>query len=217
MLVDPIGKAEAMRLLGIAPATMSRLMKSGELKCERTGPGKFDPILFERAHVMTLRDARFLDKSPVAQPTPPATPPTPAPKRNAAPSKVGHYEDEPTFVEAYIAGDATDSCGNTIYGGNEQWPQTGATLLGPVVPVVRPPAPGPFAHMDDALLGGRGTGVDGAPIFDASSDNTPMNAALIAQGKLQPTAPAKKASTQQQKEANDILAIRSAWRRGESR
>jgi hypothetical protein len=213
MLIDPIGKAEAMRLLDIAAASMTRFLKNGTLKCERTGPGKFDPILFERADVMALQSARFLAKSPAAkQPTP-----APEPKRNPAPSKVGHYEDEPTFAEQYIAGDATDSCGNTIHGANDQWPMTGATLLGPVVPVVRPPAPGCFDHMDEALLGGRGTGVDGHPIFDAASDNHPMNAALIAQGKLQPTAQVKKISTQQQKEANDIALIRSAWRRGESR
>jgi hypothetical protein len=213
-MIDPIGKAEAMRLLDIAPATMTRILKSGALKYERTGPGKFDPILFERADVMALQPARFLAKSPAAkQPTP-----APEPKRNPAPSKVGHYEDaEPTFAEQYIAGDATDSCGNTIYGANDQWPMTGATLLGPVVPVVRPPAPGPFDHMDPALLGGNGIGADGQPIFDAASDNHPMNAALIAQGKLQPTAQGRKVSTQQQKEANDIALIRSAWRRGESR
>jgi hypothetical protein len=215
-LIDAIGKAEAMRLLGIAPATMTRWVKSGKLKCERSGAGKFDPVFFERADVMAfvpiLPTIGFAQASVSKLLTH-----SPEPKRNPAPSKVGHYEDEPTFAEQYKAGDATDSCGNTIYGANDQWPMTGATLLGPVVPVVRPPAPGCFDHMDPALLGGNGIGADGQPIFDAASDNHPMNAALIAQGKLQPTSQSRKVSTQQQKEANDIALIRSAWRRGESR
>lgn len=58
------------------------------------------------------------------------------------------------FAEAYLAGEATDSCGNTVSQTNERFPVSGqATLLGPAVKldVPRTPRTGTL-HMQPELL-----------------------------------------------------------------
>jgi hypothetical protein len=141
-LIDPIGKKEAMRLLSITPATIGRWMASGKLKFERDATaGQYAPCFFERADVLAfvpvLPTVGFEQAAPALEP-----------KRNAAPAKVGSYEDapaEPTFAEKFKAGEATDSMGNDLFKPNP------VSLLGPVVVDRTPPAPAQ-SHMDPKLL-----------------------------------------------------------------
>jgi hypothetical protein len=151
--IDPekLTKAQVCAILHIGYSTLGKWMRNGKIKFTRdTEAGKFESaVFFSRADL-----AEFL---------PSTAPSAPEPKRNAPPGPVGHYEDdvsrnEPatdkrTFAEKYRDGDATDSCGNTIHGGNSQYPTTGATLLGPVKPYEGPPIPKTgTSHMDPHLL-----------------------------------------------------------------
>jgi len=161
-------KQEACALLHISDSTMTRRMRAGQYKFTRTGSGQYAAVSF------TYADLGLVELSPaVAVEVVPEPEPRPAP----APA----VERIPTLQECGLP-ITEDSLGNPVHG-----PATKYSLLGPNPSVERRPKPGLFDHMNPALIGQTKIGVDGQPIFDAASDNHPLTAALIAQGKMQPT------------------------------
>jgi hypothetical protein len=79
-------------------------------------------------------------------------PPLPAPAAAPEPSHP-ESKDIRTWAERYSDGDAPDSCGNYRDGANDRYPETGASLLGPVPRDVMPePKPSCTAHMNQKLL-----------------------------------------------------------------
>jgi hypothetical protein len=148
-----LNRQQACELLHISTTTLWRRIKAGTYTSNR-GEGQFAALSF------TYADLGLTE--PTSEPTP-----APEPTRNPAPSKVGHYEDEPalrapsredadrSFAEAYRSGDATDSAGNKIDGTNERFRTKGIqSLLGPVE-IERTPV-GTTDHMHPALAGTKG-------------------------------------------------------------
>jgi hypothetical protein len=188
-------KAEAAALLHISESTLQRRIKAGIYSCTRTGEGQYAPITFTYADLG------------LTEPTPPTPEREPTPRVEVQP--VPERERIPTLQESGGLPITEDSLGNPVHG-----PATKYSLLGPHPPIQRTPTPGPFDHMDPALLGGRGTGVDGQPIFDAASDNHPLVAQAIREGKMQPT-PTK--SRHPNRYRNEILQLLCDVRKGQSR
>jgi len=164
-------KQQACELLHISSTTLWRRCKAGVYKFTKA-PGQFGELTFTHAD-LGLDDGRSSPIFPEVRVTPagrgtlsvprgsqsdPRVPEsgTPAvePKRNAAPSKVGHYEDEPqdrAFADAYLAGEVADSAGNKIDGTNVRYSQSQSLTANRVedgAPVSRTGT----AHMDQRLL-----------------------------------------------------------------
>jgi hypothetical protein len=188
-----LSKAEACALLHISDSTMTRRMRAGQYKFTRTGNGQYAAVSF------TYEGLGLVEPTPAVA----EAQPMPAVEAKPVPMPV------PTLQESGELPITEDSLGNPVHG-----PATKYSLLGPHPPIQPSVPPGPFDHMDAALLGGRGIGVDGQTIFDAASDNHPINAALIAQGKLQPT-PARPRHPNRYR--NEILQFLCDVRRGQSR
>jgi hypothetical protein len=188
-------KGEAAALLHISESTLQRRIKAGVYSCTRTGEGQYAPITF------TYADLGLTE----------TTPPTPErkPKPVVEVQPVPERELIPALQESGGLPITEDSLGNPVHG-----PATKYSLLGPHPPVQHTPTPGPFDHMNPALLPQTNYGADGLPIFDAASDNHPLNAALIAQGKMQPT-PTKPRHPNRYR--NEILQLLCDVRRGQSR
>jgi hypothetical protein len=146
---ERLTKKQVCSILQIGYSTLGRWMRDGKIKFTRERAESFESaVFFRRADL-----AEFLPSIPDTHPTAsvpesPAQPTAPAPASPRPESR-----DIRTWAEKYKDGDAADSCGNTIDGANALWPQTGATLVGPVVRV-EPGALDSCAHMDHRLLGG---------------------------------------------------------------
>jgi hypothetical protein len=104
----------------------------------------------------------------------------------------------------------TDSNGNIIEVDDT------ITLLGPHPPVTPTPKTGTDHHMPDALKNKPTLGVDGEPIFDASSENHPLVAAEIRAGRIQPT-PTRSMNDQERRAFVDRAAWAEGIRKGYSR
>lgn len=135
-------KKEAMALLGISTATMSRWMTSGKIKYSKIEAGRFQSAVFFDAEEI----ARLL---PVRVTVPVSALKNPAPAAN--PRK--EPKDLRTFAEKYLDGDECDSCGNYVDGSNPWFPSTGSSLIGPCIPAAPEPRTSTTSHMDPALVG----------------------------------------------------------------
>lgn len=126
-------KKQAMRLLGISSATMSRWMASGKIRFSKRDAERFAAsVFFDESEIERLlpkpvseSDTRPTEVSSHDGMKPPTAPTQP----NCA-----RPESKPikSWAEKFADGEAPDSCGNYRDGFNPQWPRTGATLLGPV-------------------------------------------------------------------------------------
>jgi hypothetical protein len=90
------------------------------------------------------------------------------------------------------------------------------TLLGPHPPVTPTLKATTDSHMADALKNKPTLGVNGEPIFDASSDNDPVNAMLIRTGQRQPT-PTRSMNDAERRAFVDRAAWAEGVRKGYSR
>ncbi len=151
---ERLTKKQTAALLGIGYSTLGKWMREGKIKFHKVEAGRFESsVFFNRADL-----AEFLPSvtEPVTQPTAPSMPdsgilPT-APSAKLA--ERPESKDLRTWAEKFRDGDAPDSCGNYRDGANNQFPETGATLLGPVTR--DDPAPVSKSgcdHMDPRLLG----------------------------------------------------------------
>ena len=52
--IDPIGSAQAARMLGISRATLNRRTRTGDVPTISKLPGKLGPNLFDRAEIERL-------------------------------------------------------------------------------------------------------------------------------------------------------------------
>jgi hypothetical protein len=191
-----LSKAEACALLRVSDSTMTRRMRKGVYKFTRTGEGQYAEVQFTYEGLGLVEPLPGVEVVPEPQPTPERMPAVKA-------------QTVPTLQESGGLPITEDSLGNPVHG-----PATKYSLLGPHPPIERTPTPGPFDHMDPALLPQTNYGADDLPIFDAASDNHPINAALIAQGKMQPM-PTKPRHPNRYR--NEILQLLCDVRRGQSR
>lgn len=184
-------KQQAAKALGVSLRSLAYKMKSGEITFTKIAGAKVG----QQAVFFSYADLRLSEPSA-----------TPAPIVHDVPINK-QYEDEPAsaprpvnsieqrenedaaFAQAYLRGEATDSCGNTITG-NERWPTKGkVTALGPIEPVYNPP-PDTTAHMTPGTFGGTPMiGVDGEPIAHAGSPNHPMNSEAFYEAWRKPGQP----------------------------
>jgi excisionase family DNA binding protein len=199
-------KKEACKLLGISPRTLERRMASGRYTFTRTGEGQFAELS------LTHTGIGLPEPEPVAvvEPVPAESTPTyDVPIRP-------EYNDEPadtrTFAERYLANEVPDSAGNYFNGTNARWPTKGIqSLLGPQEPKPKE------KFSCDAHMGAYQTdrrpmiGTDGEPVYDAGSDNHPLNKGRTNVGEKQ------KSHHPNQTRQEFLNAIWSDIRRGFSR
>ena len=216
---ERLTKKQVCSLLKIGYSTLGRWMREGKIKFTREqAVGAFESaVFFRRADL-----AEFLPSAPIVASIA-------APVRNAAPSKVGHYEDEPapraqsrenadlSFAEAYKAGDATDSAGNKIDGTNDRFRTKGIqSLLGPIE--VEKPVVSGTSHMNPALVGGAGESGNTAYI---NSLEYHLKAGSITQEQYEEMQSASVKARRQCEQTNktylDKAAILAAFKHGYSR
>jgi hypothetical protein len=109
-----ISKAQACGLLHISESTLQRRMRSGRYQFTKAGDGQYAEVRFTYEGLGLVK--------PTPEPTPalmeqlstrPAEP-TPELQNTFAPREPTREERDAEFARAYLAGEATDSCGNTI-------------------------------------------------------------------------------------------------------
>jgi excisionase family DNA binding protein len=225
---------EACTVLGISRATIYRKMHTGELKCSRTAPDgvghqsvTFTPqqlgiteaqikgeislhdvpvnAYYEGAVTHSVTAPPCAEKSPIMESFQPR--PLTAIERRQL--------DDLEFAEKYVAGEATDSMGNSITGGNPNWRAHGpVTALGPRSP--RPKQrPDLFSHMVKGTLSD-----PTAPHNPVDSDEVeelrhPSH--LKRKADMYQNTGLKKPSDQERKQVLDVAAISAAFRAGYSR
>ena len=223
---------DACKLLGISRATLYRRLKAGELQCTRTAPNGVghQSVTFSPAQLgMTAEQARLGSQDVQVNPNyeEPCTNfvQRPAPSAdlaergaNFAPRDLSTIErrqlDDLEFAEQYKAGNAVDSCGNSI-SGNRKWPTKGVqTIIGPVEPRPRH-KPSPFAHMEPALLGD--AGVPPNPVSSDAVNELWHPGHLKRKAEMYADAGLKEPSQQEQKQIVDRAVIAAAFRQGYSR
>jgi hypothetical protein len=211
---EKLTKKEVCALLHIGYSTLGRWMREGKIKFQRdTTAGKFEPAVFFKRDDL----AAFLPPSSVLgtehppAPAPQQPKPTPAPKES---------RDIRSWAEKYKDGDEPDSCGNYRDGYNPRWPETGASLLGPVIPRDVPPINrDTTSHMNPHLVGR----TDGPSGNDVYLNSTEFSDLLHGRGSITAAEFQSKAtktrpiSQQQRKQQVDINVIRNAFKLGFSR
>jgi hypothetical protein len=192
-------KKEVCALLGISPRTLERRMQSGRYKFTK-GLGQYGEVSFTHADIGVSEPAPR-----EAEPAPPICIPDLREPDAFAPQ-------QSDFADSYKRGDATDSMGNTINGGNDRWPSKGAvTLLGPIEPMPKV-LPDTTSHMAPGTVGIAGNErvenpVDSDEFMELIHPGfAERKAQMYAQCGVRPL------SQQQQKAYNDRLALHAAFR-----
>ncbi|SRR5712692_71484 len=189
-----LSKDDACALPHISDSTMTRRMRKGVYKFTRTGDGQYAPITF------THEQLGLPTPEPEPTPTVAEAQPTPAVKAKPIPMP------DIAAPDAFNPQEYRDGFGHTITGNSKHRMFETRTT----------PKRSLFDHMDPSHFAETKYGTDGQPIYDASSDNHPVNASLIAQGKREPTKAAKSRHPNQTRQ--DFLnLIFSDIRRGYSR
>lgn len=223
---DKLTKHEVCQLLGIKYSTLGRWMREGKIAFERDPDWKAKrgecTVHFDRDEVQRLltpvSTAKFAAHPPAQGLPPGSKPPT------AHPEIPLPYQDEPKpdtrdFAQRYRDGDETDSLGNEIGGYNENFPTTGSTLLGPIVPYTPPPVNRDTAsHMSPALVGKVGPSANNRYLDSLERQRDTGAISQACYDSLTETASkANRMSTQQRKVYVDRAAIMDAFRHGFSR
>jgi excisionase family DNA binding protein len=226
---------EACKLLGCSRATIYRRLHTGELKCTRTAPDgvghqtvTFTPEQLGMTEAQVAArlsghdvpiNAYYEANADFAFGQAPCGEIAARVEESFRPRPLTTIErkqlDDLEFAERYTAGEASDSMGNTITGGNRNWRSQGpVTAIGPRSPR-RKAKPSPFSHMNPALLGDAS-----AQPHKITSDETEerwhpghlkRKEAMYADAKI------KMPSEQEQKQSLDVAAISAAFRAGYSR
>jgi hypothetical protein len=194
---DRYSKKEACSILSIAPRTLNKRMKSGEINFTRepcTSKFKGSGRVWFTAKQLGIVTAPAHDVRVQPQ-----------------------YEDDAkdstttttrTFAERFLTNEVPDSLGNFSDGSNPRWPNKGVqTLLGPQEPMERMRAD-TTGHMVSPVGGGER--VENPVDSDAFLEllhpgSADRKAAMYAECGLRPL------SQQQQKERNDKLALHAAF------
>ena len=184
-----LNKAQAAKALRISMRTLATRMKEGKIpytKIEGAGVGE-QSVFFSYEQLGIPEPS--VEPAPVhdVQIAPQYNDPAPAPA--FVPRQPTRDEQDAAFAEAYLSGEVTDSCGNTIQG-NDRFPTKGKVgLLGPVEPQYNP-QPDTTAHMTPGTVGGTPMiGTDGETITHAGSDNHPLNSEAFYEAWRRPGGP----------------------------
>lgn len=152
----PLTKKQAADALFISTRTLDRRMKNGTYKFTRTGEGQFAEITFNPADLGLPADSIAVQIAEAQHHKEITLPyqddPTPTPNPNFVPDPMAKKQaSDAAFAVAYLAGEATDSYGNTVGGINAKCPTIGVQC-GVTKPVEMPVVADTQAHMDKALL-----------------------------------------------------------------
>jgi hypothetical protein len=167
-------KKEACQLLSISERTLQRRVAAGIYTCTRIGTGQFAALDFSHSDIGLPEPV--IEAAPEPTPTVAvAVAPLPEPVRESAPRELTQAEKDAQFAEAYKAGYACDSYGNTI---DDSEPKRSLGYFEPSPPV---------ESNKDYQISKRAPeiGTDGQPIEHGGSDNHPLIARRIANGEFQ--------------------------------
>jgi excisionase family DNA binding protein len=215
---------EACSILRVSRATIYRRLHTGELQCSKTAPNGIghQTVTFSPAQ-LGMTEAQINGFHPTPVPSGGTRPPcgeiAARVEESFQPRALTTIErrqlEDLEFAEKYVAGEATDSMGNTITGGNRNWRAHGpVTAIGPrsSEPKTKPDL---FSHMNPALLGNANAPHNLIDSDDVAERWHPGHAkrkeAMYADAKI------KVPSQQEQKQSLDLAAISAAFRAGYSR
>jgi len=234
---ERLTKAQVCSILRIGYSTLGRWMRDGKIKFERdTTLSKFNCSVF-------FRRADLAEWMPCAGDSPGhpmlgELPPTSEgnlpshPKRNAAPSLVGHYEEEPITefgddpianARGWAEGTIKDSAGNANFGKELVdgsivdkrsliHDHPGLVSCGPSE-VDRDCT----SHMNQALVGTTGAGAGEGYLDSLERHRDVGSLSQAAYDRLTANARRARQSDQQRKQVVDVAVIRAAFRQGYSR
>jgi hypothetical protein len=148
-----LNKQQAADALYISIRTLDRRMKDGSYKYTRTGEGQWAEVTFTYADLglpepkeipLPYQDERTPQTIAVPKPALMLRPLSPMEKKEA---------EDRAFAADYLAGNATDSYGNTIDETNPNCPTAGVQCGVTKPPVETPVTKETQSHMNPALLG----------------------------------------------------------------
>jgi excisionase family DNA binding protein len=205
-----LSRKQAADLLGISIRTLDRWVKKGRIQApKKIGEGQYAESVF------THSDLGLSEPEPKPKATPIPTIPEPEPEPEPSDVEIREQADR-MFADAYLSGEATDSCGNRIDGTNKRFLYGSKSLIG-ISPQDRPQRQrrDTTGHMDPALIG------------PADALNAPRNPIdtdeyqeLIYPGHMERKAAmyrdagVRQPSAQEQRQALDRAAIHAAFRQG---
>ena len=168
-----LNKQQASDALYISLRTLERRMKAGVYKFTRTGEGQYAEVSFTYADLGLTEPTQLVYNDfgkEFDQPAPVPEPAKPALKMRESSVMEKKESEDRAFADRFRSGEATDSYGNDVNGGNKLCPTIGPQCGVKASDVEQGPPPDSQAHMNPVNISKPGE-------YACANDN-PLNRGL---------------------------------------